>query len=133
MHTQQAVLAIRGPGLAGLPGFSLHCSLGDHLAGRQALKGPPPQACMGLIPRVGLNQCPTPWQRACGHPIHRPIHLLSPSRAWVCGSHTRYGRSVGSPGQAVGGSSLSCTPLPRISCRPLWLASLAATQDPLTP
>jgi len=42
MHTQQAVLAIRGPGLAGLPGFSLHCSLGDHLAGRQALKAPPP-------------------------------------------------------------------------------------------
>lgn len=52
MHTQQAVLAIRGPGLAGLPGFSLHCSLGDHLAGRQALKAPPPRhkLAWGLFP-----------------------------------------------------------------------------------
>ena len=120
MHTQQATRAIRGPGLAGLPGFSLHCSLGDHLAGRQALKGAPLQACVRFIPSMGLNQCPTPWQRACGHPMG-------------CGGHMCYGRSVGSPGQVVGGSSLSWTPVSRLSYRPLWLASLAAAQDPLTP
>ena len=135
MHTQQAALAIRGPGLADLPGFSLHCSLGDHLAGRQALKGAPLKACVRFNSSLGLNQCPTPWQRACGHPIHPPVHLLSPSRAWGYGGHTCYEGVWGAQDRWLVGAASPGLPCPgshvSLSGWPLWL--LHKTPLPLPP